>query len=149
MTGSTEKHEQKPFIHRTTCRVLYGDTDAGGVVYYGNYMRYFEMGRTEFMRDQAVSYRDIEDMGFVLPVVECHIRYKASARYDDLLIIETQLAEVSRISCRFKCRILRIDGKKETLLAKGYTINASVNREGKLTKLPVKIVQQLQKLSGN
>ncbi len=149
MPKSAEKHEQKPRIHRTTCRVLYGDTDAGGVVYYGNYMRYFEMGRTEFMRDQAVSYRDIEAMGLILPVVECHIRYKASARYDDLLIIETQLSEVSRISCRFKCRILRIDGERETLLAKGYTINASVNREGKLTKMPEKIVQQLQKLSGN
>ncbi len=81
---------QEP-VHTTTCRVLYGDTDAAGVVYYGNYMRYFEIGRTEFMRDLVRSYKEIEDEGLVLPVIECSARYKASATYDDLLIIKTSL----------------------------------------------------------
>ena len=58
-------------IHRTTCRVLYGDTDAGGVVYNANYLRYFEIGRTELMREWVCSYREIEQQGIVLPVTEC------------------------------------------------------------------------------
>ncbi len=136
-------------IHRTTCRVLYGDTDAGGVVYYANYLRFFEIGRTEFMRDWVCSYRDIEDQGLILPVAECHTRYKAPAFYDDLLIIETSLTELKKISCKFCYKISRqeADGSgRPKLLVKGYTVNASVNREGKLTSLPEDILEKLQQL---
>ena len=80
-------------VHKTNIRVLYGDTDAAGVVYYANYLRYFEKGRTEYMRDLVLSYREIEDLGLLLPVIECYSRYKAPAAYDDLLTIETSLAE--------------------------------------------------------
>ena len=68
-------------VHRSTCRVLYGDTDAAGVVYYGNYLRYFELGRTEYMRDLVQTYREIESQGLVLPVIECYTRYKAPAAF--------------------------------------------------------------------
>ena len=131
-------------IQRYTCRVLYGDTDSGGVVYYANYLRYFEAGRTEYMRELIASYRTLEEQGFILPVVECHVRYKASARYDDLLVVETSLAEVRPASCRFTYRISREDGKTLVL---GSTTHAAVDRQGKLAKLPADIAGRLQGLA--
>lgn len=131
-------------IHRHSCRILYGDTDSGGVVYYGNYLRFFEVGRTEFMRDHNLTYKSLEDAGYVLPVVECYSRYKASARYDDLIIIETSITDVKPLSCRFNYKILR--RKDEKLLVKGYTLHASVDKNGKLSKLPMDIVARLKKL---
>lgn len=131
-------------IHRYSCRVLYGDTDSGGVVYYANYLRYFEAGRTEYMRELVASYRSLEEQGFILPVVECHVRYKASARYDDLLVIETSLAEVKPLSCRFSYRISREDGKTLVL---GYTTHAAVDQQGKLAKLPAELVARLRQLT--
>lgn len=135
---------QKP-IHRTECRVLYGDTDAAGIVYYGNYMRYFEQGRTEFMRDLVQTYREIEDQGLVLPVIECYARYKAPAAYDDQLVIETSLTDLKNVSCRFSYRIYRKeDGGSLKLLVKGYTVLASVDRSGKLTRLPSELMDKLK-----
>ena len=133
-------------VHTTTSRVLYGDTDAAGVVYYANYLRFFEKGRTEYMRDLVLTYREIENQGLLLPVIECYSRYKAPAAYDDLLVIETSLAELKNVSCRFNYRIFRDDKKSRVLLAKGYTIHASVNRDGKLTKLPEPLLEKVGKI---
>ncbi len=132
-------------IHRSQQRVLYGDTDAAAVVYNANYLRYFELGRTEFMRDRICTYRDIEQLGFVLPVTECHIRFKAPGRYDDLLSIETTLTALKKFSCTFSYRIMRPEeGTRQLLLAKGFTTHASVNRDGKLAPLPATISQKLR-----
>lgn len=132
-------------IHRTTVRVLYGDTDAGGIVYNANYLRYFERGRTELMREWVCTYNDIEKMGFVLPVIECWTRFKAPAFYDDLLLIETEVSELTRLKCTFSYRILRDveQGGKPRLLVKGYTVHAAVTREGKLTRLPDGILEKI------
>ena len=141
------KFAMKEPIHRVEYRVLYGDTDAGGVVYYGNYLRFFELGRTEYIRELAkISYRDIEERGIVLPVIECYARYKAPAAYDDLLVIETSLAELKNVSCKFSYRICRkkTDGSK-TLLVKGFTVNAAVDRNNKLTRLPSDLIENLKK----
>lgn len=121
-------------IHHTQCRVIYGDTDSGGVVYYANYLRFFEAGRTEILRSHDASYRELEEQGYILPVVECHTRYKASARYDDLLIVETSVQDVKKMSCRFNHRITRANDQR--LLVKGYTIHACVDLQGKLTRFP-------------
>jgi acyl-CoA thioester hydrolase len=134
-------------VHQTTYRVLYGDTDAAGVVYYANYLRFFERGRTEFMREMVLTYRDIENQGLTLPVIESYSRYKAPAAYDDLLVIETSLVELKNVSCRFNYRIYRNDNdNSRTLLAKGYTVHASVNRNGKLTRFPANLIEKLQKI---
>ena len=134
-------------VHKTTCRVLYGDTDAAGVVYYANYLRYFEKGRTEYMRDLVLTYREIEDLGLLLPVIECYSRYKAPASYDDLLTIETSLSELKNVSCRFNYRIYKNGSDNSlTLLAKGHTVHASVNREGRLTRLPAHVLEKLKKI---
>ena len=132
-------------IHCCHHRVLYGDTDAAAVVYNANYLRYFELGRTEFMRDRVCSYREIEEMGLVLPVIECHIRFKAPARYDDLLTIETTLTDLKKVTCTFSYRILLEEANsRPRLLAKGSTVMASISREGKLTPLPADIAAKLQ-----
>ena len=135
-------------VHITQLRVLYGDTDAAGVVYNANYLRYFERGRTELMREWVCSYREIEKLGIVLPVTECFSRFKAPAHYDDILTVETCVDSLRKVSCRFNYRITRDDPElnKAKLLVKGYTIHASINREGKLVKLPEAILQKLDKL---
>lgn len=137
--------EMREPIHRHVSRVLYGDTDSGGVVYYANYLRYFEAARTEFMREYVASYMELEKLGFILPVVDCHIRYKASARYDDLLVTESCLLDVKKVSCRFNYRILR--EKDNKLLVNGYTTHAAINKEGKLAKLPEEYLERLKKIS--
>lgn len=133
-------------VHRHKYRVIYGDTDAGGVVYNGNYLRFFEIGRTEMMRENVCSYKDIENRGLILPVTESYIRYKAPALYDDLIIIETRLTELKKVSCKFTYKIVRKDEENETekLLTRGYTVHAAVNRNGKLTPLPEDLVANMQ-----
>ncbi len=120
--------------HRTGLRVLYGDTDAGGVVYYANYLRFFEAGRTELIRSLGSSYRELEERGFIMPVVECQLRYKSPARYDDLLVIETRITAVRPVSCRFEHRIFRKGESR--LLVKGYTVNAVTGADGRLARFP-------------
>lgn len=132
-------------------RVLYGDTDAGGVVYNANFLRYFEIGRTELMREWVCSYSEIEKMGFVLPVTECWSRYKAPAFYDDLLTIETSISEIKRLKCKFSYRICRKEKGNDRLklLVKGYTIHAAVTRDGKLTRLPEEIIAKIAAFAEN
>lgn len=135
---------------QTSVRVIYGDTDSGGVVYNANYLRYFEIGRTELMRTEICSYKDIEDLGYILPVSECFSRFKAPARYDDLITIETSIAEVKRFSVRFDYRILKAASepeKKASLLVKGYTVHACITTAGKLTPLPETLATRLAELA--
>lgn len=138
-------------IFSTSCRVLYGDTDAGGVVYNANFLRYFEKGRTELMRQWVCSYREIEAIGLIMPVTECFARYKAPAFYDDLLTIETEVSNLRKYTCQFNYRINRQDStqQKPALLVKGYTIHATVTREGKLTPLPEEIREKLRLLTAH
>ncbi len=101
------------------------------------------------MRQWVCSYRDIEKLGFVLPVIECWSRFKSPAFYDDLLTIETTVAEVSSLKCRFAYRILRQEEgiARPRLLVKGYTVHAAVTREGKLTRLPEEIIDKIARLA--
>ncbi len=133
-------------VHRHNYRVIYGDTDAAGVVYYSNYLRLFEIGRTEYMRHCfGLSYRELEEKGILLPVIEAYCRYKASARYDDLLEIATSLVEYTRVSVRFHYEIRNSEDQK--LLAKGSTVHASVDgRTGRLVKLPRELATAIDKV---
>jgi acyl-CoA thioester hydrolase len=126
---------------RTTLRVIYGDTDQMGVVYYGNYLRFFEASRNEFIREKGLRYRDFEAAyGLRLPVVEAHVAYRQPARYDDLLTIEIALVEARRASARFEYRVLRDDG---ALLATGHTVHACVDLEGRVHRMPAELVARL------
>ncbi|PIE69082.1 MAG: thioesterase [Deltaproteobacteria bacterium] len=131
-------------VFKTEYRVIYGDTDAAGIVYNANYLRYFEIGRGEMMRAWALSYKEIEALGLVFPVTETYVRFKAPARYDDELVIALSLAEFKRVSCRFHYRIHRKVATGEgPLLVKGFTVHAFVGREGRLTALPEELRERL------
>jgi acyl-CoA thioester hydrolase len=118
----------------TMYRVIYGDTDQMGVVYYANYLRWFERGRSEFLRQIGLPYSSIEQQGYNFPVVEVSCRYAQSARYDDVVRIETELSEIGRAALSFVYRILRdSDG---AVLATGTTRHASVDNAGRVTRIP-------------
>jgi len=124
----------------TSIRVIYGDSDQMGVVYYANYLRFFEAGRNEFIRAKGLRYRDFEERhGLVLPVVEASIRYLSPARYDDLVTIEVSLEEARRASARFGYRVMR----EAELLATGHTVHACVDREGRVKRMPAELVAAL------
>jgi acyl-CoA thioester hydrolase len=121
-------------------RVIYGDTDQMGVVYYANYLRYFEAGRNEFIRAKGLRYRDFETTyGRVLPVVEAHVAYRTPARYDDLLTVETSLTEARRATARFGYRIVR-DGE---VVATGHTVHACLDRSGRVQRMPKELLEAL------
>ena len=132
-------------VHVCSYRVLYGDTDAGGVVYNANYLRFFELGRSSFMRQYVSSCKEIEEAGFILPVVETYLRYKAPARYDDLLTIKTSMQQIFNFSWRFNHHVLLSASDK--LLVKGFTIHACVDKAGKLAKLPSEYLSRIQEVS--
>ncbi|HQR29565.1 MAG TPA: thioesterase family protein [Anaeromyxobacteraceae bacterium] len=126
---------------RCAIRVIYGDTDQMGVVYYANYLRWFEAGRTEFLREKGISYADFEDReGLVLPVAEAGVTYRMPARYDDLVSVETSLVEARRASARFEYAVRRADD----LLATGFTVHACVDREGRIRRLPADFLSRMQ-----
>jgi acyl-CoA thioester hydrolase len=136
---------QEP-IFRTEYRVIYGDTDAGSVVYNANYLRFFEMGRTEMMRTSGMPYSEIEKQDLIIPVTEAYLRYKAPAVYDDLITIATTMAEVTKVSCRFHYRITKQIEDRELLLVKGFTKHACVNRQGKLTPFSPEIRERMNEI---
>jgi acyl-CoA thioester hydrolase len=128
-------------------RVLYGDTDQMGVVYYANYLRYFEAGRGEFLRVRGQSYRDFEAQGLKIPVVEAWTQYRAPARYDDLLTVETSLSEVRRASLRFTYEVRR---KGEGLpVTFGSTLHACLDAGGRPVRLPPMLLAMKESAAEN
>ena len=110
----------------TPVRVRYAETDQMGIVYYANYLVWFEIGRVEVLRTLGLSYRMLEvDHQCILPVVEAKCRYRSPARYDDRILIETRPAMLRGPVLKFAYRILRkaAEGQEPTLLAEGETIH--------------------------
>jgi acyl-CoA thioester hydrolase len=129
-------------VVRVPIRVIYGDTDQMGVVYYANYLRFFEAARNEFIRSKGLRYRDFEaEHRLLLPVAEAHVSYKAPARYDDLLAVEISLAEARRASARFDYRIVREEDG--ALLVTGHTVHACVDLDGRVRRLPAPLLAAL------
>jgi acyl-CoA thioester hydrolase len=122
------------FINVTSYRVIYGDTDQMGVVYYANYLRWFEKGRSEFLRQIGLPYSTIEQQGFHFPVTEVTCRYANPARYDDDIRIETELTDLGRASLSFAYNILREPNR--ALIATGATKHACIDHAGKVTRIP-------------
>lgn len=137
--GTSSLHSS---CHRTETRVTYADTDAMGVVYYAHYLRWFEMGRSELMRSLGISYREMEGEEIFLPVAEVCCKYLVSARYDDVVTIETSIDFLKRASIQFCYRLLRkADG---IVLVTGRTLHAFVNREGKVVRIPDGLREKIQ-----
>ncbi len=123
-------------------RVIYGDTDQMGVVYYANYFRYFEFSRSEYFRARGGNYAQLEQEGFGLPVVSAHCDYKRPAKYDQMLIISVHVAELRRASLRFAYEVKREEDS--SLLATGHTVHACVGPTGIPTGLPESVVKLLR-----
>lgn len=97
--------------HQIEVRVRYSETDQMGVVYHGNYLPYFEIGRVEWLRNHGISYKSMEASGVALPIVNIDINYKKPARYDDLLIVKTKYKSQSTVKIEFECKIESENGE--------------------------------------
>ena len=95
---------------KTQYRVIYGDTDQMGVVYYGNYGRFYEMGRSEMIREMGFPYVELEEMGVVMPVYSVEAKYRKVITYDELITIETTVKEMPAAKMKFHHRIFNEDG---------------------------------------
>jgi len=124
--------------YTTTARVIYGDTDNMGIAYHANYFRWFEIGRSEMFRSLGLAYREIEKRGIFLPVSEVGCKFLAPVRYDDLLVIETALDPAVRGGMKFDYRIFKKED--DTVLARGFSKHACMNREGKVVRPPAFIM---------
>jgi len=122
-------------------RVIYADTDAMGVVYHTNYIKWLEIGRTEFLRKNDIIYAQLEERGYYFPVTEVYCNYLLPARYDQLIAVETSLEFMRRASMKFNY-IIR-DTEKEKILVEGYTVHACVNTKGKIVRIPLDIIEKV------
>ena len=126
----------------TTYRVIYGDTDQMGVVYYANYLRWFERGRGELLRSSGIPYTTIERRGMHFPVAELSCRYFRPAHYDDLIVIDTRITSVNRASLTFTYRIMR--EAEALLLASGSTKHACVDGQGRIMRIQDDLLKALE-----
>lgn len=125
---------------RQTCssvRVRYAETDQMGVVYHSNYLVWFEIGRTDWLRDTGWTYREMEAAGIQLPVIEAHCEYRQGARYDDEVEIRTRAKKLSPVRVQFDYQaIRRADG---ATLATGHTVHATIDRQGRPIRMPDRV----------
>jgi acyl-CoA thioester hydrolase len=131
-------------LPETTCqiRVRYAETDGMGIVYYANYLTWFEVARTDWLRQLGASYRELEQReGVYLPVVEARCRYHKPARYDDVIEIRTMASRPSRAQIRFDYELWRLDDRD--LLARGSTWHVAVNVQGKPRRFPDRLLELL------
>lgn len=128
--------------HETLLRVRYAETDKMGIVYYANYLVWFEIGRTEFCRTRGFSYRDMEEMDDAfLVVAESYCRYKAPAYYDDELLIRTHITELRKRSLRFGYEIVRVSD--DQIIAEGETGHVITDGTGRVRSIPEAYTQRL------
>ncbi len=123
-------------------RVRYAETDQMGVAWHGNYFAWFEVGRTELLRDRGMSYRELEQQDLYLPVIEARAAYARPARYDDALLVETRIASHSGARVAFEYEVRR--EADEAPLATGFTAHAAVDGRGKPRRLPADLRRLLQ-----
>ena len=125
----------KPTTGEARVRVRYAETDQMGVVYHANYLVWFEVGRVELMRQRGLDYKRMElDEGCWIAVVEATVRFKAPARYDDELLIETRVITLRGPIIRFGYKILRVED--DLLLCEGETVHVAVGRDMKRRSFP-------------
>jgi acyl-CoA thioester hydrolase len=118
-------------------RVRYAETDMMGVVYYANYLVWFEVGRTDLLRASGWSYREMEMEGYALPVIDAQCTYRESARYDDEIEVRTAGSMISPVRVQFSYEVVRAaDG---AVLATGSTVHATLDRRGRPCRLPDRV----------
>ncbi len=131
--------------HKLSLRVRYGETDQMGVVYHANYAIYFEVGRTEWLRQYGITYKEMEETGIMLPVISLTINFKNSACYDDLITVKTTLKKIPTASIEFDYEITNTKGN---LLTTGSTVLAFMNANTKKpTRCPKYLLDKLEKFT--
>ncbi|SFI81089.1 acyl-CoA thioester hydrolase [Brevibacillus centrosporus] len=122
-----------PVVQSHRLRVRYGETDRMGVVYHTNYLNWFEVGRTEFIRHADLTYRQLEEQGILLPLTDADISYKRPAKYDDEVEVRTHVSEISPVRLTFSYEIVRVDDSE--VLVTGRTMHVFTNAEFKPIRL--------------
>jgi acyl-CoA thioester hydrolase len=122
-------------------RVHFPDVDSMGIVYHTNYIKWFEIGRIELLRNNGVIYKQFAERGYHLPLTEVYCNYLLPARYDEIVVVETSLELVRGASMRFTYVIWDVD-KKERFV-EGYTVHACTNTSGKMARIPSDIIEKL------
>lgn len=130
---------------RSEIRVRYAESDQMGVAYHANYLVWCEVGRTDLIRQLGMTYAEMERRGVMLAVADAHLRYHASARYDDVVRIVTRLTGVRSRMVTFAYDLRRVDagGNDAERLASATTTLVSIDREGKPTALPAEMRDML------
>ena len=118
-------------------RVRYAETDQMGVVYYANYFVWFEVGRTDLLRESGWNYREMEMEGYSLPVIEAHCAYRESAKYDDDIDVRTTGAMLSPVRVLFTYEVIR--AADTVTLATGTTVHATLDRAGRPCRMPQRV----------
>jgi acyl-CoA thioester hydrolase len=117
-------------------------------VYHANYLIYFEMGRTEFMREHGICYREMEQEGFAMVVVEAGAHFRSSARYDDILTCRTTLPAHNAVSVRFEYAIHQGEGTDGPLVCDGFTVLAFLGRGKRPMRMPANYIEAIARASG-
>lgn len=132
------------FVNHTPVRirVIYADTDAMGIVYHTNYIRWFEIGRTELFRDMGISPSDAEATGFNLPLTKVYCHYHFPTHYDEIVLLETEIDYLKWVSIKFTYRIW--NESRGNLLTEGYTVHACTNRSGGIVRIPAHISDKIR-----
>jgi acyl-CoA thioester hydrolase len=125
--------------HRCSMRTLYADTDRSTIVYHANYLKYFEFGRTSLMRDAAYSYREIEESGYIYPIIDLGIQFHQPLHYDDPMWIYTRPAELQRVRLQFDYIITNAETGAD--VCRGFTRHCALNGRGIPVAVDPKTVQ--------
>jgi acyl-CoA thioester hydrolase len=124
-------------VHEVELRVRYQETDAMGLLHHANYLTYFEVGRTELLRASGRAYRQMEEAGLFMVVVEVRCRYRRPVRYDDVLRLRTIVAKVTAAKVEHDYQLYRGD----QLVAEGHSVLACVDKNGELVRMPEFLIQ--------
>jgi acyl-CoA thioester hydrolase len=127
---------------RSQITVRYAETDMMGIVYHGNYLPWFEVGRTTLLKECGLPYRDLEAQGYHLPVIEVGVKYRRPALYDDTLTIVTRLKERPALRIHLDYEVLRGD----ELLVTGFTTHVFINKTGEPVRPPANLVARMKEL---
>ena len=130
--------------HFSEVRVRYSETDQMGVVYHANYLPYFEIGRVEWLRNQGISYKSMEERGVALPIVSVTLNYRKSARYDDILTVKTSFKSQTSVKIEFDCEIR--NEQNELLTTAGFVLVFVDMKTGRATAAPEYIKEILDKI---
>jgi acyl-CoA thioester hydrolase len=125
---------------RTEITVRYAETDMMGIVYHGNYLPWFEVGRTSLLRECGLPYRELEAQGYLLPVVELGMKFHRPAVYDDTVTIVTQVRERPLLRIRLDYEVRRGDD----LLVTGFTVHGFINKSGEPVRPPARFTEEMR-----